>query len=290
MTNSMVWQSLLPITSHKRTWGNSWTSHHRPHRYVHAKAPWQSCNSSFHGSHLVPRDVDTRTVRPAHDRVPGSQGRDEAWIDHVFWINIKGGAKKGDIVTWSGFNSSLEDASIKPPAKIGILPIFPDKSTNSPLVKHVMLLVQKCIQFLNPGQTPVIGADQPLYTLAKQIQWKFPAVLGGGKYVVLMGALHMEDKGQLMIGKFIRGSGWEWAMSAAEVFTCGRDCSILDEHHIKRPRYAHQVHWWHSLSSNRRLTWPTVQKLKVLQKHLSSGVTFVLGILQCSSTGLRLSN
>ena len=44
---------------------------------------------------LVPRDVDTRTVRPAHDRVPGSQGRDEAWIDHVFWINIKGGATKG---------------------------------------------------------------------------------------------------------------------------------------------------------------------------------------------------
>ena len=44
---------------------------------------------------LVPRDVDTRTVRPAHDRVPGSQGRDEARIDHVFWINIKGGATKG---------------------------------------------------------------------------------------------------------------------------------------------------------------------------------------------------
>ena len=79
--------------------GNSWTSHYRPHRYVHAKAPRPLCNSSSHGSHwvklLVPRDVDTRTVRPAHDRVPGSQGRDEAWIDHVFWINIEGGATKG---------------------------------------------------------------------------------------------------------------------------------------------------------------------------------------------------
>ena len=113
-------------------------------------------------------------------------------------------------MTWSGFNSSLEDAStIKHPAEIGILPIFPDKSTDPLLVKHVLLLVQKCIQFLNPGQTPVIGADQPLYTLAKQIQWKFPAVLGEGKYVILMGALHIEDKGQLklMLGKFIRGSG-----------------------------------------------------------------------------------
>ena len=238
---------------------------------------------------LVPRDVDTRTVRPAHDRVPGSQGRDEAWIDHVFWINIKGGATKGWYSDMVWINSSLEGASaIKPPAEIDILPIFPDISTDPPLVKHVMLLVQKCIQFINPGQTPVIGADQPLYTLAKQTQWKFPAVLGEDKYVVLMGALHIEDKGQLMLGKFIWGSGWEWAMSATEIFTCGRACSILDEHHIKRTRYAHQVHWWHSLSSNRRRTWPTVQKLKVLQKHLISGVTFAMGILQCSSTRLKL--
>ena len=97
-------------------------------------------------------------------------------------------------MTWSGFNSSLEDAStIKPPAKIGILPIFPDKFTNPPLVKHVILLVQKCIQFLNPGETPVTGADQPFYTLTKQIQWKFLAVLGEDKYVVVMGALHIED-------------------------------------------------------------------------------------------------
>ena len=50
-----------------------------------------------------------------------------------------------------------------------------------------------------------------------------------------------------MHGKFIWGSGQEWAMSAAEIFTCGMACSILDEHYIKRTRYAHQVHWWHCL-------------------------------------------
>ena len=82
-------------------------------------------------------------------------------------------------MTWSGFNSGPEDANaINPPAEIDILPIFPDKSTDPPLVNYIMLLVQKWKQFFNPGQTPVIGADQPLYTLAKQIEWKFPAVLG----------------------------------------------------------------------------------------------------------------
>ena len=72
-----------------------------------------------------------------------------------------------------------------------------------------MLLVQKCIKFLNPSQTPAIGADQPLYALAKQTQWTLLAVPGEDKYVVLMGALHVEDKGQLILGKFIRGSSWE---------------------------------------------------------------------------------
>ena len=60
-------------------------------------------------------------------------------------------------------------------------------------------------------------------------------------YVVMMGGLHIEDKGQLMLRKFIRGSGWEWAMTTAEVFTAGRAASALDDHHIKRTRYAHQI-------------------------------------------------
>ena len=57
----------------------------------------------------------------------------------------------------------------------------------------------------------------------------------------MMGTLHIEDKGQLMLGKFIRGLGWEWAMTTSEVFTAGRVASTLDEHHIKRTRYAHQI-------------------------------------------------
>ena len=55
---------------------------------------------------------------------------------------------------------------------------------------------QYMTEILNPGQSPVLGADQPLYiyAVAKQLQWAFPDTLDEDKLVLLMGALHVEDK------------------------------------------------------------------------------------------------
>ena len=56
------------------------------------------------------------------------------------------------------------------------------------------------------------------------------------------GALHIEDKMHLlMIGKLLRDTGWATIFPQAEVLTSGRAQSTLNEHHIKRTRYAHQV-------------------------------------------------
>ena len=91
------------------------------------------------------------------------------------------------------------------------------------------------------GQTSVLGADQPLYALIKQIQWLYSDTLGEDKLVVMMGALHIEDKMQQMIGKLLRDSGWTTLLAQSDVLTAGRAQSALNEHHIKRTRYAHQV-------------------------------------------------
>ena len=96
-------------------------------------------------------------------------------------------------------------------------------------------------EILNPGQTCVLGADQPLYAIIKLIQWQFPVTLGEDKLVVIMGALHIENKMHLMIGKLQHGTGWDIILSHAEVLTSGRAQPTLDEHHIKHTRYAHQV-------------------------------------------------
>ena len=145
-------------------------------------------------------------------------------------------------MTWSGHYSRLQDEkSIKPPAEIGANPIFPDKITDPALLVHLLRHTKKGQEFLNPGQTPVLGADQQVYALLKQLQWKFPEEFGEHKFVIMLGGLHIEDKIYLMLGKVIRGSGWEWAMAKADILTSGRLSSALDDNHIERSRYVQKV-------------------------------------------------
>ena len=146
------------------------------------------------------------------------------------------------MITWGGFNSQcMNDESGKPRAEIGILPLFLDKAASPSMMKHSMNIVKKSTEFLNPGQTPVLGADQPLFAICKQLQWQYPETLGEDKFVMQLGALHIEDKCQLMMGKILRGSGWETVLSQADVLSSGRAHSTLSDHHIKRTRYVHQV-------------------------------------------------
>ncbi len=56
------------------------------------------------------------------------------------------------------------------------------------MVKHGMNIIQQITVRVNPGQIPVLTVDQPLYAIAKRIQWKWPADYGETHYVVLMGA------------------------------------------------------------------------------------------------------
>ena len=65
--------------------------------------------------------------------------------------------------------------------------------------------------------------------------------MGGDKLVMMLGALHVEDNIHQMTGKLLRDSGGTTVLSQAHVLQSGRAQSALNEHHIKRTRYAHQV-------------------------------------------------
>ena len=104
-----------------------------------------------------------------------------------------------------------------------------------------MQLTMKGTEFMNSGQTGVLGADQPIYAIAKLLQWTFPDILGEYKFVLMMGALHIEDTVHQMIGQLLRDSGWTTVLSQAQVLTYGHAQSVLNENHIKRTRYGHQV-------------------------------------------------
>ena len=161
---------------------------------------------------------------------------------HVGGVLRQDRLEDSDVITWSGYNSKLaNDESVKPPAEIAVYPLFPDKAASASSMKHAMELTMKGTEFLNPGQTSVLVADLPLYTIIKLLQWQYPDTSGEDKIVAMMGTLHIEDKMHLMIGKLFQGSGWATVLTRAEVLTSGRAQSALNEHHVKRTRYAHQV-------------------------------------------------
>lgn len=97
-----------------------------------------------------------------------------------------------DWVSWSAFHADTQDTVIPPAAINALLPLFLDNAHSVVMIKHSMTMVQATVQHLNPGQVPVLAADQPLYTLAKQIQWTWPSTLGEDHFVVMLGGLHIE--------------------------------------------------------------------------------------------------
>ena len=63
-----------------------------------------------------------------------------------------------------------------------------------------MDIVKNAVDNLNPGQVPIITANQPLYTLCKQIQWRWPGRYGEDHFIVMFGGLHMEMNALKVLG------------------------------------------------------------------------------------------
>ena len=119
-------------------------------------------------------------AKPKQDRIADAVAKDQMWLDHVHKMMESEEVGEDDVpIMRSGYTSRHTDNStIKPPAEIGILPLFEEKAASAGMIKHCMDVCKKGTEFLNPGQTPVTGFDQPLHALAKQLQWQFPAEIG----------------------------------------------------------------------------------------------------------------
>ena len=90
------------------------------------------------------------------------------------------------------------------------------------MVKHGMDLITQATDLVNPGQVPVMTVEQPLYALAKKIQWTWPDVYGEQMFAVMMGGLHIEMSFLKVLEDFLDGNGWISVMSTAGVTTEGR--------------------------------------------------------------------
>ncbi|KAJ8406107.1 hypothetical protein AAFF_G00309950 [Aldrovandia affinis] len=74
-------------------------------------------------------------------------------------------------VTWSAHHASQKRGKPFEVSITSLLPLLRDQAHSVATVKHVMDKIKEIVAFLNPGQVPVIAADQPIYAVAKQVQW-----------------------------------------------------------------------------------------------------------------------
>ena len=54
------------------------------------------------------------------------------------------------------------------------MPLFRDNAHSPAMIKHGMDTIRVVKHHVNPDQVHVVTLDQPLYALAKKIQWTWP--------------------------------------------------------------------------------------------------------------------
>ena len=113
-----------------------------------------------------------------------------------------------------------------------MLPLFTEGSKSVAIIMHAMWLIKQSINSLNPGQIPVVALDQPLYTIAKKVQWTWPNEFGEDHFVVVLGGLHIEMAFMSMIGDVLEGSGWVDALIKSGLGSPGMVESFLSSSHL----------------------------------------------------------
>jgi len=102
-----------------------------------------------------------------------------------------------------------------------LLSLVQEEAASAAMICHAIDVITKAVNFLNQGQVPVLAYDQPLYAIAKKIQWNFPAVYGEKKLVVMFCGFHTELAALKALGSWIEDSGWTSVLVQAGVTTPG---------------------------------------------------------------------
>ena len=187
---------------------------------------------------IPPCDVSVKpTVRPETRKYKS----ESEWLKHCKDVVEDGGVDNPGNLSWSAFHATREENVDRHTSNIGLLPLLMENAHSVAMVKHAMNVVQSAIEHLNPGQLPVLAMDQPLYALAKEIQWSFPGTHGEHRFLIMMGGLHIEMAAFKLLGDWLNGSGWTNAITEAGLASSGVADSFLRASHLTRTRHAHQV-------------------------------------------------
>ena len=102
-------------------------------------------------------------------------------------------------------------------------PVWQDGSKSPATIKHFLTVLMQTFNYLNPGQTAVVGLYQPLYAI-----------------VLKLGALHIEMVMLDCLGDLLKDSGWTVTLSNSGITSPGND-ALLTGHDAGKTQYMHQV-------------------------------------------------
>ena len=119
--------------------------------------------------------------------------------------------------------------------------MFHEKARTHVIILHAMEIVENATKCLDERQTPVIAMDQPLYALAKEIQWSSSMPYTEENYVVVLGGLHIEMCVLKVLGDWLEKCGQDCALVQASITTVGKANAFLKVSYVTCTRYAHQV-------------------------------------------------
>ena len=143
--------------------------------------------------------------------------------------------------SWAAYHARVLSVGQNSTSVNTLLPLFRDAAHSPAMICHAMKVAISATNTLSPGQIPVLTLDQPLYAIAKNIQWNRPAYFGENHLLIMLGGLHTEMAAIKTLGDLLDGSGWTAALVNANVITDGRAEALLHASHVTRTRRAHHV-------------------------------------------------
>ena len=162
----------------------------------------------------------------------------EEWIANLKQLDLRGDGNDNDRVSVASFFAE-KSCHKMPRTSSTLLPLLEESINLVTMVRHCMNLLINLTNHLNPGQVTVVTADQPVYALGKQVQWRFPETYKNT--LRMLGPLHIEMAFLSAIGGSLKGNGWTQALEKDNISNTGRIESFLSGKKVKRTRYAHQV-------------------------------------------------
>ena len=122
-----------------------------------------------------------------------TEGEEEyKWLKNLMELIDKGNMTSSDYISWAALHASKQMPSQHQKEIISLMPMFLENANSVAKIRYALKVIKLATEHVNLGQEPVIAMDQPLFALAKQIQWQWPETFGEDIFVIVFAGLHIK--------------------------------------------------------------------------------------------------